>query len=313
VTLPNIKNQHYVWRYYLAPWASGGAFFCYRRADKRLFATQPKSIGSETFFYETKEITPADKKYLDSLISKATDAELRELNQNFVDLLQMTFRLRAQLKAKLAPQVRDDIESELRRIEKTLGERYHTGIEHKCIDILDWLRRENDEFYGDPARCADFLYYLPLQYFRTAKMREAIGGVPSGIPGHDPRRTSNIVSHIYATNVGAGLYREKKLYKIVFLRNETDIPLVTADQPVINILDPLKTDDLEFYYPLSPKLAVVLTKDARKFPDKKRDMSKFEVETYNYAIFSNSRDQVYANDRFYLVALVSLGKQLLAS
>src|SRR6202044_2147243 len=102
---PNAKNQHYVWRYYLTAWTMGGAFFCYRHKQKQLFVTRPKSIGSETYFYETNEITDADKRYLDSIISKASDKELRELNSNFVDLLQLTFRLRGQLRADLDPQI----------------------------------------------------------------------------------------------------------------------------------------------------------------------------------------------------------------
>ncbi len=71
------------------------------------------------------------------------------------------------------------------------------------------------------------------------------------------------------------------------------------------MLDPKATDDLELYYPLSPKLAVVLTKDAARFPDRERSVTPFEVERYNYAIYSNSEDQIYSNDAAYLRRLVA--------
>ncbi len=313
-TEPNAKNQHYVWQHYLNAWAAEGTFFCYRQKDKKLFLTQPKVVASQSYFYETQRLTDADKKFLEDFISKATDERLRELNRDYVKLTQLSFELRAQLEnANLPPKVRAALEEQLRWAERNLGERYHAGMENKCQDILDSLRSESDIFYHDDVRCVDFLHYLSLQYFRTAKMREGLRNIPSYVPEHDPRRTAAVLNHIHATNVGAGLYRERKTYRIVFLRNGTAIPFIAGDQPVINMLDPKATDDLELYYPLAPRLAMVLTKDAAKFPDRTRNVTRFEVERYNYAIYSKSEDQIYSNDESYLRSLVVMQKDVLAS
>jgi hypothetical protein len=48
---PNVKHQHYVWRYYLNAWAANGTFCCYRHKDRQFLPTQPKSVGGETYFY----------------------------------------------------------------------------------------------------------------------------------------------------------------------------------------------------------------------------------------------------------------------
>jgi len=77
------------------------------------------------------------------------------------------------------------------------------------------------------------------------------------------------------------------------------------------MLNPKKTDDVDLYYPLSPTLAIVLTKDSKKFPHQRRRVSQLEVENYNYAIFQASEDQVYSNDETYLRSLVTMGKHLL--
>ena len=313
-TEPNAKNQHYVWQHYLNGWAAEGSFCCYRHKDKKLFPTQPKVVASQTYFYETQQLTGADEKFLEDFISKATDERLRELNRDYVKLTQLPFKLRAQIKgANLLPEVRAVLEEQLRWAERNLGERYHAGIENKCQDILDSLRSESDAFYQDEVRCVDFLHFLSLQYFRTAKMREGLSKIPSYVPGHDPRRTAAILNHIHGTNIGAGLYRERKAYRIVFLKNATATPFIAGDQPVINMLDPTATDDLEFYYPLSPRLAMVLTKDAIKLPDRTRNVAGFEVERYNYAIYSKSDDQIYSSDEAYLRSLVSMGKDVLVS
>lgn len=311
-TEPNSKNQHYVWQHYLSAWAMEGTFCCYRQKDKKLFPTQPKAIASQTYFYETQELTKADKEFLNDFISKATDERLRELNREYVNLTQLSFNIRMKLNdANLVPTARAALEEQLRWTERNLGERYHAGIENKCQDILDSLLSENEAFYHDEMRCADFLYFLSLQYFRTAKMREGLSRIPSYVPGHDPCRTAPILNHIHATNVGAGLFRERKAYRILFLKNPTGTPFIAGDQPVINMLDPRSTDDLELYYPLSPRLAMVLTKDAAKLSGQR--MTSFEVERYNYAIYSTSHDQIYSNNESYLRSLVNLGKDVLAS
>jgi hypothetical protein len=50
-----------------------------------------------------------------------------------------------------------------------------------------------------------------------------------------------------------------------------------------------------------------------KFPVRKRNVTSLEVESYNYAIYSESRDQVYSNSQDDLSSLVALGKHVLAS
>jgi hypothetical protein len=43
-----------------------------------------------------------------------------------------------------------------------------------------------------------------------------------------------------------------------------------------------------------------------------RNVTSLEVESYNYVIYRESRDQVHGNDQNYLRSFVQLGKNLLA-
>jgi hypothetical protein len=313
-TTPNTKNQHYVWRHYLAAWAKSGTFFCFRHKDQKLFPTQPKAVASETYFYEARQLTAADMEYLEIFISGMKDERLRELNRDYLKLTQRSFEMREHLKrTDLIERVRVALDEQLRWAERNLGERYHADIENKCQDILNALRCENADFYNDMIRAGDFIYYLCLQYFRTAKMRHGFGRLPSLISGHDPQRTAGALLHMCATAVSVSVFKEKRNYRIVFLKNDTAIPFITGDQPVLNMLDPKTTDDIELYYPLSPRLAMVLTKNAVKFPHSGRRVSQFEVESHNYAIYSGSEDQVYSDNEVYLRSLVTLGKHLLSA
>lgn len=310
----NTKNQHYVWRHYLDAWAADGTFCCYRERDKKLFLTQPKAVASETYFYETAQLTDSDMQFLETTISQATHEGLRELNRNYVKMTQAPFQIGEYLKGpSLTPEARADLQKELRWIKINGMERYHAHIENKCRDILDSLQNGDDAFYKDDGRCSDFLYFLSLQYFRTAKMREGFSNIPNYVPGHNPRRTASTLRHIVATNLAAGLFMERRAYRIVFLHNHTCNPFITGDQPVVNMLDPRETNDVALYYPLLPRLALVLTKDTVKFPVRERELSLFEVERYNYAIYRNSEDQIYSNDKVYMGGLVTMGKDVLAT
>jgi len=149
------------------------------------------------------------------------------------------------------------------------------------------------------------------QYFRTSKMRNVVTSLVNPLPGVDFRRTWHIESHIYASNLGASLYLDRAKYRIVFLRNGTNVPFVTGDQPIINLLN-FSAKEVDLFYPLSPALAIIFAADKVKYPEKRRILSELEVEHYNFLIYQASDDQVYSNDPDYLASLMALPKDALA-
>jgi hypothetical protein len=62
--------------------------------------------------------------------------------------------------------------------------------------------------------------------------------------------------------VADSLYRARNKYNIVLLDNETAIPFVTGDQPIINVHatfgSGVPPEKLELFYPLSPKRAMAM-------------------------------------------------------
>lgn len=311
VTEPNTINQHYVWRHSLQPWAEEGTFVCYRHSARNFFEPKPDAVAKERYFYEIFKLTDGDKKFLDLIIGQTKFEEGRRTHRQLVASFQRTFQLREILKGiKLDDPQRQSLERELTRLERNLGERYHTGIENDAQPILAALRQMDDSFIRNDDQCIRFLHFLLVQYFRTAKISSVLNEIGSGIPDHDPMRTHQLACHIFATNVAGSLYVDRANYQVVFLVNSGDIPFIVGDQPVINLLDSTH-QDLELFYPLSPKLAIIFAKkNQQKFPKQRRECSRLEVENYNYQIFQKSHDQVYSNNKSYLMKLVSLGKQL---
>jgi len=281
--------------------------WCTRAPSTKAFSPNVANIGSETFFYRFAELDAADLAYLESVIARATDPRLQELNRGWLKGFQQSFEIRRILKNHtLAPAAAAELAAGLDVIEKSIGEHYHASVERRAQPILDRLRLGDATFYAELTDALTFIEFLAHQYFRTAKMRNAAGRMPA-LALHDPERTWPIESYIYATNVGASLVAQRHDYRITFLDNTASVPFVAGDQPVIN-LNGQADADLCFYYPLSPTLALIYHADPVRYPTDRVAVSRFEVEHYNAKLYSRSDRQMYSNDRAYLEALVTMPK-----
>jgi hypothetical protein len=187
-----------------------------------------------------------------------------------------------------------------------LNENYHTSIENIFQPILTFMKAGDLTFLGDPEKRFAFYYGLSVQYART----NHIGGARSSIKElHFERymRIANVLTHIIAINVGNSLIGDHEHHRIVLLDNPTEIPFVTADQPLINLSarprsfgPPAK---FELYYPISPtKAMMLLNRDSEHMP-RSLSMSAERVHHYNLLMAAHSFRQVYSNSEAELEAI----------
>jgi hypothetical protein len=297
-------NQHYVWQHYLRAWAAPKQIWCKRLGQAEPFATTPRNVASQRFFYEFHELTDRDCIYLEQLISRSNDDGLRELNRGWVRYFQATFAIRRQLEGRnIDPALRQQLEIELLTIERTLGERYHGATEDRAVPILDAPRRGDAAFHGDIDSCSNFIQFITLHYIRTAKLRNAVLAIKHPRP-HDMRRTWPVEAFIHATNVGASLFRRRHLYRVIFLRNCSNIPFIAGDQPVVS-LSAAESEELDLLYPLTPDLAMIYIADRARYQDDRIDLSAIAIESYDFRIHANSDSQIYGNNLDYLKALAA--------
>ena len=302
-----VKNQHYVWRHYLSPWATKNKVWCVRAPSKTAFQANLTKVGSETFFYRLHELDEQDLAYLDGIILQATSPGLQDVNRGWIRDFQLAFRVRravGEQGAGSAP--REELDALLDKMAKTMGENYHASVETRGTPLLKLLRARDSSFYEDSNRALNFIEFITHQYFRTANMRNLMTRLPVMVP-HEPKRTWPIESFIYATNVGSSLYVQRRDYKIQFLENPGPVPFIAGDQPIIN-LNGHQDEHLRLYYPLSPELALIYGVEGADPLSKRRDVSRLEVEAYNFAIHAKSDSQLYSNDRAYLEATAALPK-----
>ncbi len=301
-------NQHYVWQHYLRAWATQKKLWCKRIDADEPFATTPRNIGAERFFYEFHELTPDDIAYLNLVISQSNDDRLRTLNQGWIDSFQKTFSIRRTLIGmELEPAHLAQLEMELQAIEKTLGESFHSATESRAVPLLDALRREDASFYENEETSTIFIDYISHQYFRTARMRRTILAIPNPLP-HDMSRTWPVEAFIYATNLASSFVKQRRQCRIVLLQNKSSVPFITGDQPIINLCG-YEVEKVDLYYPLKPDLAMIFTTDRTQFSSDSIEVGRIAVESYNHRIYAKSYSQIYGNDPVYLKALVQLPKE----
>ena len=106
---------------------------------------------------------------------------------------------------------------------------------HKTVDFID-----NDD------SAIMFFHFIPHQYFRTKRIREAIGEVLSQIsPDHDFAHLKNIACYIIAVNLGASLFKYRNRVDFIFLDNRNALKFITGDQPVVNLMSTGDSNETE--------------------------------------------------------------------
>lgn len=305
-----VKQQHYVWAHLLKAWEVEGTLWCHRLSEDRVFPAPSRKVGKQSYFYRSRPLSDFDVQTLRAIIAKSPDPRLRELNEGWIRWYQMPFETRRLLDDPRIPETdRAQIRAELDTLEKMMIEGWHTGIEGRFQAGLEELRAGRTDFYADQGARNAFITFIAFQFFRTDAMRQRVSAATRAALGQDRSGTWLLESLIFATNMGSSLAAGSRNYGLAVLDRAPDVPLVTTDQPVVNLLT--HTDEhVRFYFPVSPDRAVIFGFQPDIGPARRR-LTNLEAERLNHRIFAASHDQTYASDRAYLEALVKLDKALL--
>lgn len=243
------RRQHHVWQHYLKAWAIDDQIYC--RSRGRIFQTGTKNVAVERDFYKLHNLHSSDISLIKLLVIDSANPTAKK---NHVEFL-------ARLTAPTIFEGRSPEIDELIDIYRTnVLEDYHAHIEDSFIPILDSLLKKDTSFYSTDKGCITFLHFICTQHMRTKGIKIRIIDLLRDRCGFDLSRIWSIMSHMYSVNIGESLSLERKKRKLIVIENHTDITFITGDQPVTNLysngLEPPAS--LSFYYPLAPRLALIL-------------------------------------------------------
>lgn len=294
------RRHHYVWRKYLRAWAVDEKIYCLR--DNKIINPKLMKVAQQRDFYKLNELSNDDIEFIRNHIIKISPKESIRCHENLLNAFTYVHRLLKkypEIESSENPEVKEAVDLCLYNLEEDL----HTGIESIGEKYLECLHNKDVAFFETDKGFTDFIYYLCVQYMRTKKIREsnikAFGSTP-----HENaiNKSWNIISHILATNMGGSLYIDRKNLKLMMIENNTKNDFITGDQPVINIfsLITLKDEPIEnivFYYPISPKLAILVIEKNRFEGMTLLSVTEQDVGSYNKAIIQCSFEQVFSLKR----------------
>ena len=113
-------------------------------------------------------------------------------------------------------------------------------------------------------------------------------------------RMWKVLRHLSAGSIAWVFHAERLNCRLVLLEDASDQAFLTGDQPVVNtvaIERPIgdELEDLEFYYPISLKLAVLLPRRSDCANGARFMIDREQVDRYNRCVVHSSDEQAYAD------------------
>lgn len=326
------RKQHYVFQAYLNSWTDDGKLCC-MRDKKNVFKTGTINVAQERDFYRIKPLNEDEKKFYNLFINRMP-ADVQKALSNHMNIYLMPIKLQEYLKRLKSlfelkfggyDGIPDNTKEDILKLENMIDiainnteEDYHSDIEGEGAEWLKLLQEKNTSFYykknketrneEDNDEQFNFIFFICTQYFRTKAIRERwISNLepclnhPQWNSLNIPRENihlENLAHHFFWYIQSICAYNlKKKNAHLTLLINETDIPFLTSDQPVINICANYKqldeeTKELVLYYPISPKIAITIN-DENLENEIKLNVEK--VDEYNSAIINASYQNIFAD------------------
>src|ERR1017187_6665168 len=185
-------KQHYVFRRYLRPWCTNQQIALLRDGVAKMVGVA--DVAVQKYFYRLQQLTEEDVTLVRNTLLATANDFVRNLAESLIQCFTLPHTVQNLFESMpaLHPQASQWIEEQIVNGE----EDYHCMIEHGLIPALDGMLEGNTSFYSDPKACYEFLYAVCVQYFRTKKMRAAIGAVKSPLPGSDMNRVRGLFTLI---------------------------------------------------------------------------------------------------------------------
>jgi hypothetical protein len=306
--VPNKKRrQHHVWQSYLKSWVINDRLYCLRNG--RIFPTGTTVVAVERDFYKLYNLTQEDIALVRMLAIDGANPYAKKLHQEFLGKLILATRAAEQIRSRKGS--RQQLVAMADATMTNTLEDYYAGIEGLFRPLLDRVIAHDIGFYSDDKESILFLHFLSIQYMRTRGIKVGVIEINKEKLGLDLTRIWNLLSYMYAVNIGASLYVERKNRNLYLVRNRTDVPFITGDQPVINLhgTRPVAPTTLSLYYPISPTLGLFLTEEREEPIYSTESLTSAQASELNAKIANASHSQLFGHSKTSLLAVRELASQ----
>lgn len=298
------KRQHTVWRHYLNSWAEIGSIYCLRGTS--IFETNTINVAVEHNYYKLSEFNSEDLLLIRTLVINLSPSTARESFERLLNITSMPSKMIDRFSDGSAAS--DKIRRNALNYANDIIEDLHSSIEQKFLINLSNALSGNLDFYRNNSECAHFFYFLCNQHLRTKNMKQRVVQGMKEIYNQDFSRIYDVMAIMHATNIGASLYVERSRRSLSIIDNHTNFDFITCDQPTINLYSKENSlpDKLSFFYPISPKKALILSEVDEEPLFSTATLTPSVVAELNSKMYQESHSQVYATDRRTLELLLDI-------
>lgn len=102
------------------------------------------------------------------------------------------------------------------------------------------------------------------------------------------------LSYMFGMSIGFSLYARRHEARHALLVNDTNVPFITSDQPIVNVHSCVSEADLtapehaDFYYPISPRIAYIIC-DSDRFSSGKIEADVATVGELNIKVAAQAK------------------------
>ncbi|MFZ6727667.1 DUF4238 domain-containing protein, partial [Undibacterium sp. MH2W] len=104
----------------------------------------------------------------------------------------------------------------------------------------------------------------------------------------------------YGMNIGFSMYVERSNARHALLINDTSVPFITSDHPVVNVHSCVSETELavpkhaDLYYPISPRVAYIIC-DSEQFRSGKNEVDEATVMELNSKVATQAMVHIIGN------------------
>ena len=342
-----VKKQHYIWRKYLRPWtddqeSTEGSLHVWRKQTRGTQASieyrKVTTIGFENYYYSMTKFSEKDQATLQIFLAyMQKDFPIR------LEIRPEVFEKAASQKDFMEKEVmcpHEDIENERKFLEHLMNKDYSFYEDAPIVKLLFQLKKEilrrilyqwesipDNEFIrrfteilrnfdGEDPKF-DFNQFFYMQYFRSPKCRQRLIASFEDfkkVKNHQDLDTNffiNMLSLYISAKISFTTTQEFHTAILLF-DNQTKIPFITGDSPIMNLYEGKEDKTSFMYYPVSPKVAIMLATTPTEIRNTTcvLDNSQEElVKELNQRLALYCLNEIYSDNKPYLESL----RQVLSS
>nr|WP_142016836.1 DUF4238 domain-containing protein [Serratia fonticola] len=297
------KRHHYVWAKYLTNWGNGTKNVFYTTKTGKIAHDSVRAIAADDYFYKTTILTSKHVEVIKSVSLESPDHLQHQHISYLNDFLKAQHAETLYFKSGIKNQ---EIEKYIHAMRCNLMENLHASHEKMALLILSALADGQLDILQDKHHMIEFMVFLGHQIARTKPFRDGVLQVL-------PRR--NIIeievadamthawwfiSYMLGMNIGLSLYSSRHDARHALLVNDTIVPFITSDQPVVNVHSCVSETEFtapeyaDFYYPISPRVAYIICESERFTPGINK-VDEVTVAEFNIKVASRAMVHIIGN------------------